>query len=248
MLVHTAQATALEEPAGARFDRRLAEHLRTHFPFQTTIWGDETTLEIARFGKHHGLHAERDICLYVSLLPTLGGRFDEDPLLPWATSVLHDKSIREPTVRIERLNSRARDYLDATAGKNNEHLRQCADVVRTSWQHLLIRASQADPQTGVVFLLERTFPRKWAKAPLQLLPQFVNAGKQRAAQYEIRSSPGVILYLSFAFLFGWKFDEDPLLPMFTSILRQGAGPVPKERQLYEKLLSLAELIAQGKSD
>lgn len=238
----------LKESAEAQFEQRMVDHLRTHFPFQTRLWGDDLALQIVRHAREragvYGFTTQREICLYLTLLPSLGGRFDEDPMLPWATSVLHDTSIRESTIRIERLVARAQDYLDATLGKENEHMRQWAHTIRSSWQHLLTRATQVDPQTGIVFLLERTCPQKWAKAPLQLLPQFVAAGIRRAESYEIRSAPGVILYLAFAFLFGWKFDQDPLLPMFTSILRQGAGAqVPKERQLYDRLLNLADVIA-----
>lgn len=247
-------ATVPDDEAESRggLDEILTAFLRARFPVHCRYWDDDTLLEIVRFGKEralqYGLTKQADVCAYVGLLPILGGRFDEDPMLPWATSVLHDKSIRDPSERISRLSGRVKDYQETVCGKHNEHLRDCANMIRTSWQHLLVRAGQVDPQTGLVFLMERTFPRKWAKAPLQLLPQFASVGMRRATTYEIRSSTGMILYLSFAFLFGWKFDEDPLLPMFTSVLRQSpATEATKERLLYERLAGLAETVAREPS-
>ena len=72
--------------------------------------------------RQYGFVTERDICLYLTLVATLGGNFDSDPQLPWAKTMLTDSTVREPSIRIDRLTDHAMEFLDRTVGKKDHYL------------------------------------------------------------------------------------------------------------------------------
>lgn len=64
----------------------------------------------------YGLDAPRDALLFVELMFVLGGGFDADPLLPWASAALKETYAAGRRERVERLSAGALDCLARWSG------------------------------------------------------------------------------------------------------------------------------------
>lgn len=109
------QMRILSEDAERRFVQRMAGQLRKHYPERCATLGDEKLLEAIRLGMaragRHGVWREREYCLWLHLMLVLGGRFDEDPNLPWARAILADAALSDPIHKVHRLYEAAERYL-----------------------------------------------------------------------------------------------------------------------------------------
>jgi hypothetical protein len=221
--IRNSQMQTFEQAAMAAFELRMVEHLRTYFPWHYRMWGPETARNVVRYGiqkaQDHGFTTERDICLYLTLIATLGGNFDTDRQLPWAKQMLADSSIREPTIRIDRLTDRAMEFLDQTVGKNDHYLNRALLRVRNELDELLADPSFPDLPSHALAMLEKLFPQKYRTVGEQLLRGVVTDGVQQASTYGITTRRGQLLFIGLMFMFGSGFDTDPQLPDLAAALR-----------------------------
>lgn len=101
------QMTLMDEHSRLSFESQLRDHLQRFFPDHCLKLGDNKMgvaiqLAIERAG-HYGIESEHGVCVYADLMFAFGHQFDEDQAHPWATRILRDPSIHDPSDRIERL-------------------------------------------------------------------------------------------------------------------------------------------------
>jgi len=239
------QMQTFEKAAMAGFERRMVDHLRTYFPGHYRIWGPATAQTVVQYGckraQHYGLATERHICLYLTLMATLGGNFDTDPQLPWATAILADTTIPEPTMRIDRLTDHAMEFLDQTVGKNDHYLNRALLRVRNEFAELLADPSFPDLPTHALAMLNKLFPQKYRAVGEECLRAVVPVGIQCARNYGITMRRGQLIYLALMFTFGSGFDSDPQLPDYGLILNNSeiAGQ-EKAEKLHQLALDYVE--------
>ena len=98
LIMNDRQLDAFAAAGQGAFKQELAEHLREHFGWHARAWGPQTTQAVVEHGfaraQAHGFETRRDVCLYVTLLPLLGGWFDEDPMLAFAGAYLQARGPR----------------------------------------------------------------------------------------------------------------------------------------------------------
>jgi hypothetical protein len=238
--IRNAQMQTFEQAAMASFEMRMVEHLRTYFPWHYRMWGSETARTVVRYGcqkaQGHGFTTERDICLYLTLLATLGGNFDTDRQLPWAQQILADISLRGPTARIDRLTDQAMEFLDQTVGKKDHYLNRALLRVRNELAEMLADPSFPALSTHALAMLEKLFPQKYRTVGEALLRGVVTEGGQRSGEYGITTRRGQLLFIGLMFMFGSRFDADPQLPGYTLILK---SPDLNAQEKAEKLHQLA---------
>lgn len=243
--IRNAQMQTFEQAAMVAFELRMVDHLRTYFPWHYRMWGPETARTVVRYGiqKAQGYRfaTERDICLYVTLIATLGGNFDADRQLPWAKQILTDPAIREPTIRIDRLTDRAMEFLDQTVGKNDHYLNRALLRVRNELDELLADPSFPDLPTHALGMLEKLFPQKYRTVGEALLRGVVTDGVQRASTYGIVTRRGQLLFIGLLFMFGGGFDTDPQLPDLAAALKDSELA---EQAKVEKLHQIALLYVE----
>jgi hypothetical protein len=101
------QVDALSTASLREYERQATQHLFQVFPEKCREAGEKQVCEDVRYAIQragdYGIVSERDISLYLHLMFAFGRDFDRDPSLPWAAQCLKDKSIPDPTARIERL-------------------------------------------------------------------------------------------------------------------------------------------------
>jgi hypothetical protein len=96
------------------FEDRMMAHVKEFFPEKCKKLGEEQTHETIRKGmlkaRQYGILSEYDVCIFIDVMFEHGVDFDVDPELPWASQVLNDPSIWDPTYRINRLYDAAMGY------------------------------------------------------------------------------------------------------------------------------------------
>ena len=243
--IRSQQIQTFEQAAISAFELRMVDHLRTYFPWHYRMWGPETARTVVRYGcqkaQSYGFMTERDICLYLTLIATLGGNFDTDRQLPWAQQILTDTSMREPTIRIDRLTDQAMQFLDQTVGKKDQYLNRALLRVRNELDELLADTSFPDLPTHALAMLEKIFPQKHRTVGEALLRGVVTDGVQRANTYGITSRRGQLLFIGLMFMFGCGFDTDPQLPNLATVL---TDTELAEQAKVEKLHQIALLYVE----
>jgi hypothetical protein len=243
--IRTNQMQTFEQAAMAAFELRMVDHLRTYFPWHHRRWGAETTRTVVQYGckkaQQYGFITERDICLYLTLIATLGGNFDSDPQLPWAKMMLTDSTIREPSIRIDRLTDHAMEFLDRTVGKKDHYLNRALLRVRNELAEIIADPLYADLPTHMVAMLEKIFPQKYREVGAERLRTLVPDGVRRVGEYGIVTRHGQLLFLGLMFMFGSGFDTDPQWPDLANVLMEpDLTPQAKVEKLHQLVLDYVE--------
>ena len=109
----------MESLAQANFENQIAAHLHEFFPEQCEALGEPEVRKIIRYGferaESYGIVADGDVCQYIDVMIVFGRDFDTDPELPWAAAILNNGSIKDSSIRIERLCDTAMEHLDEGA-------------------------------------------------------------------------------------------------------------------------------------
>ena len=115
MLIRNEQLVALSDVAAGKFEADMLGHLTRCFPEECTALGDPKVREIIQYGitqsGAYGITAAREVCQYIDLMIVFGAKFDEDPKLPWAASILNGKHLKDSSTKIARLYQAAREQL-----------------------------------------------------------------------------------------------------------------------------------------
>jgi hypothetical protein len=238
--IRNAQMQTFQQAAMAAFETRMVDHLRTYFPWHYRMWGPDTTRNVVRYGMQkaqgYGFTTERNICLYLTLMATLGGNFDTDPQLPWASARLADTTASEPTLRIDRLTDQAMEFLDQTVGKNDHYLHRALLRVRNELSELIADPSSPDLPTQALAMLVRIFPQKYHAVGEGRLRELVTDGIRRATETGVTTRTGRLIFIGLMFMFGSGFDSDPQLPDYARILK---SPNFNAQEKADKLQQLA---------
>lgn len=239
------QIKTFEQAAMAAFATRMVEHLRAYFPWHYRKWGPETARTVVQYGckkaQSYGFVTERNICLYLTLIPTLGGNFDTDLQLPWAATILADTAVLEPTLRIDRLTDQAMEFLDQTVGKNDHYLNRALLRVRNELSEMLADSSFPTLSAHALAMLNRLFPQKYRAVGEDLLRQLVTEGVRRAGTYGIAMRKGQLLFIGLMFMFGGGFDTDPQLPDLAEALHAlDIDAQAKVEKLHHRALDYVE--------
>lgn len=107
LIIRKEQMGVFEEVALKNFEDRMVIHLGKFFPEQCAALGDDGIREAIRYGieraESYGIVDERDVCKYIDLTIVFGRDFDESPGTAWASSILNDEFLTDPTAKVERL-------------------------------------------------------------------------------------------------------------------------------------------------
>src|ERR1700730_18124956 len=97
----------LSEATLKSFEDRMVVHLNKCFPRQCKAWGEGGVRVSIRYGVEraasHDITSKREVCKYIDLMVVFGRDFDRYPGLPWASSILVDRTMPGSTVKLERL-------------------------------------------------------------------------------------------------------------------------------------------------
>ena len=109
------------------FAHSLARRLERIFPAKCGYVGQERVYRLISHARakarRYGVTSERGVILFAGEMFVLGGGFDVDPLLPWASRALNESRITDPAKRVEHLLSASvtalRQWWDSAGGRGD---------------------------------------------------------------------------------------------------------------------------------
>ncbi|NZA28578.1 hypothetical protein H0E84_19575 [Luteimonas sp. SJ-92] len=243
---------AIEKAAIRAFENRTLAHLQEYFPGHCKLLGEEQMRRVIQFGwdkaRHYELTAECCVRTYIEFMCLLGGRFDTNPLMPWAAEILNDRSSGDQIARGDRLYDRAHEYIrhlvpdyrdargepiTARFVADLQQLRTAPDTpIPTS--ALPVFAGQLKAR------LKKVFPAKFDYVGEDNVTSLVANGIGDAARYDITGERGLTLFITLAFVLGPGFVDDPLMPWASTTLNDKRINTQKRRvdKLYIKAIGV----------
>ncbi|NJO18601.1 MAG: hypothetical protein HC877_23610 [Thioploca sp.] len=216
---------AFEQAALKHFEDKMLEHIKTYFSNHWRVIGELQLRKVIQYSvkqaNQYDLTTQREVCLYLNLMLLLGSDFDTDIQLPWAKEVLKEKTIIDPSVRIEQLYDVAMDHLDQVAGVKGEYFDRVIVKVRSKlseWMLLIEPVFEPD----LVSLLNWLYPQKIQLIGKDILHQLIKQSITSTQVYGIATQGGMILYVSLMLILGSRFDKDPKYPWFATILNNAS--------------------------
>jgi hypothetical protein len=107
LTIRKEQMVVFREPAINDFVKRVVAHLNECFPEKCEALGEPKVRETVKYGiqrsASYGITTEGDVRRYIDLTVRFGPDFDQDPELPWASSILNNQAIINPTTKVDRL-------------------------------------------------------------------------------------------------------------------------------------------------
>ena len=112
---------AFDAASGELYENRVLDHLKRFFPQETEALGEARTREEIRYGiaraKAYSIVSERDVCVYIDVMFTLGRDFDTDARYPWASEILNDDERWKPSTKVDLLHKRTIEEIRVAAVK-----------------------------------------------------------------------------------------------------------------------------------
>ncbi|MEZ0475478.1 hypothetical protein [Luteimonas salinilitoris] len=232
---------AIEKAAIRAFENRTLAHLQEYFPGHCNLLGEEQMRRVIQFGwdkaRHYEMTAECCVRTYIEFMCLLGGRFDTNPLMPWAAEILNDKVSGDQVARGDRLYDRAHEYIRHLVPdyRDPEGTPVTARFVNDLQQLRTTPDTPVPPNALPTFAddvkakLRRVFPAKFTYAGEAAIAALIATGIGEAARHRIRGERGLTLFITLMFVLGVGFDDDPLLPWASKILNDEKISTEKKR-------------------
>lgn len=120
LTIRPAQMRVFSRAALKSFEDRMLAHVKELFPETCEKLGEKKTHDAIRYGtlnaRKYCISSEHDVCIFIDVMFEYGADFDVDRELPWASQVLNDPAIWDPTYRINRLFDAAMEHEKDAAG------------------------------------------------------------------------------------------------------------------------------------
>jgi hypothetical protein len=113
-------------PSPAGFEAGLLQEMSRIFPQKAAYVGESDLKKLIQDGiaeaRKYGFTEARQITMIVALMFAFGHGCTHDPLYPWITRTLQDEKITGPAARAERLEKKARTWLEHVLARYDEGL------------------------------------------------------------------------------------------------------------------------------
>jgi hypothetical protein len=107
LTIRKEQMAVFREPAISDYVKRTIVHLKECFSEKCDALGEQELGKIVRHGiqrsASYRITTEGDVRRYIDLMLRFGPDFDQDPELPWASSILNNKALINPSTKVDRL-------------------------------------------------------------------------------------------------------------------------------------------------
>lgn len=230
------QLQVFERLERRRFEDDVLVHLRTYFPVDVALLGEEPVRRVIRHGHEraaaHGFTTRGMIVRYIDLGLSLGGHFDRDPLLPWASAALRPSPDEPAEDRMKRLQAEALRYLREAMGPRGEHFtRAMLRAERVLWDEL----AGVEDAAAREALLARLHPEKMRLLERRDLLSMEVLLDALAARHGLHEPRAKALLCALMFMLGCHVVEDPLYPWVAAALEleTSAPGAEQGRTLHE---------------
>lgn len=218
------QMGALAEVPRHGFASELVDHLRGFAPRLVELRGDAAVQAVVEAAieraMHQGFDLRGPVRLWVELVFCHGHRFDTDPALPWADSLLDSVGLHQ-NERARLLFEAMQAHQAAVDGEDQGDLIASLGVLASADWEAMLASPRAQAQPAVA--LAQVFPRRCQGLDPARLQALVDEATS-ACEAHALTDPGAPFLLSGLFLgFGHGVLDDPLYPWVGSTLAAPAA-------------------------
>ena len=247
IILRKEQIKALGKIPRISFENNLISFFSGNYPDECEIIGREGVRKIIQYGieraAFHEYTTQKQVTYYIGLMFILGSDFDQDVQLPWIQEQINDKSIAEPTKRIERCFTSTIQYLENIGGENNGAL---VKAILRSQKFDIESVNSLTEEEFIpesINLLTQLYPQKSEFQGEQVLNDMVKQGVNDAATYDVLSNKGKFTFLLCMFFFGSFFYRDLQYPWAQKVLNDNT--ITDENQkadlLYNELFNYSKI-------
>jgi hypothetical protein len=226
--------------AGMRdFEKRMVQHLCKYFPIQGEVLGDEQMLKVVQYGiakaQSHGFKTERNMAVYLTLVPMLGSTFDADVQLPWTAEILNDENDTNNKSRVDRLAEKALEFHKLAIGQDSILVKTLIKHRGKSFEELLLPATGSFEEK-VIVQMKGLYGEKYKAIGEDNTLRLIQHGRMEAEQFDIKTDGGVSVFIAMMYLMGSGFFRDPIYPWAAEVLNDKEITTEQERvdRLYEE--------------
>jgi hypothetical protein len=239
--IDVTQMAALDKAAAEAFLGRSLLHLKQYYPRHCSLLGDAQMRRVIWYGWNkasaYDLAPECCVRSYIDLMCVLGGGFDADPLMPWASALLNDRRNPNAIERGDALYDRAWEYIRAVSrdysypdgSPSTSRFVNELKEIREMGDAPLALPALAPFLQGLEAWLRRVLPAKCSVVGEGPIRQVLANAVAGAAQHGIRGERGVTIYAVMLFVLGAGFSRDPLLPWAEACLNDAAAAGEPEK-------------------
>jgi len=235
--LRAAQMAELDRIFVLRFVEEIVQHIPHYAPRLYQIVGEAGIREAVRDGVQraasYGFTNRGPSRLFVEMQFSLGTAFDTDPLLPWASELLHDRAAGQ-MLRATRLHQCVTAYLDDVTGPRGEHALAALRALTAADPLRQLSSGTRDSILSAFWLVH---PRKARAAGEAALLHLIRAGCGEADRLSL-GGIGRALICCLMFGFGHGVLHDPLYAWVGNTLRHNTTGDPSVRaeRLYRKTM------------
>jgi hypothetical protein len=235
MLITGAQMDTFRQALEAAFEDRMVSHFREELPDLSARAGEAGLRSAIRLGRErargYGLGGEPSICSFITVMFLLGSGFDDDPLLPWASSILRGAAREPEDMTVTRLREVTLAYLDEAEGDDGELLEEALARLRDEPLDLLLPPFHGDGAAAyLVSCLSRLYPARCSLAGEDGLSAMVDQALEAAKASGLESAQGAGLYAILMLMLGAHFERDPLLPWAQEAIERVRAAPARDRE------------------
>ncbi|KQV28619.1 hypothetical protein [Massilia sp. Root335] len=229
LIVRSEQLAAMR---AARLRQHLLADVHQQFGEDCRILGPDAVdkaiaLGMTRAGRH-GFLRTAEVRRWVRLMFLLGSCFDEDPLLPWAATILAGARAASPAARMHDLYGAAGAFLRDTAGADGRRYQTALlRIRRTGFDEL----TRGDP----VRTLYRLYPAYYRSLSQRTLDDTLVRSAARVQAHGL-GQEGLSCWLLLTCMAGTHVDRDPLYAWIAPALQASAAPGDKARLLHRAVM------------
>jgi hypothetical protein len=243
LTIRNEQKAAFAAVMRESFTSEVLGYLQERFPNDCPALGEDQTRVVIGIGTDraatYGFDTRGNVYDYIALMFSLGGYFDEDPLLPWASEALAAAEETNQHVLMEDLYTRATDYIGRVVAHDGSLRNDARLRARERPLTALPSVGRGDLADDLRAHLSDLYPEKWEALDEAALRQVIRLCRARADAYGIGRGRGPALYAGLMFLFGGHFDRDPLHPWAEAVLKDESvsDAILKSERLHEAAIA-----------
>ncbi|MBV6319527.1 hypothetical protein [Duganella violaceipulchra] len=213
LVIGARQRAAFETAAVLRFEGEMLTHAGLYFPNHMAILGRQRARRVIALGIEraalYGLIGRSDVCRYINLMWMFGSYFDDDPLLPWASAILAERSRDDPSTNLARLARRALAEFAHMAGPEHAYLNRALLRLRHVLAQPKLLQDRDHLPAHLQGLLAALHPAKSARLTPPAYAALLAVAADKSAQHGLQGSEATLLIALSMFYAGSRFDTDP---------------------------------------
>lgn len=239
MIIQKKQLNVFKIDALKKFEDDMVVHIKEFFPNHFISMKEQVTRNTVQYAfvkaQKYGFKTQRNVCLYLNTMLVLGSNFDTDPQYPWAIELLHEKEMKNPNVRIDKIADMMLDTFGHILGPGYSNINKMF-LNLTNHSEEIYKGIITSELKDVMDILKKLYPKKYDIVGEFNLDKLVWLGNEKATRYGLTTESNKVLFIVFMFLSGAGFDADPQFPWASKILNNEKDQHEKSRMLFHQAI------------